>query len=328
MHNTSETIRGPGYNKEPITSDVIIMEDHFPYYTLDHKKPIEVLLVESKGQNMLVDFAINPQDKIWIYDSYLCLDNSFDNIFIPNMQLGIENYNTNNGKPKLNRKYKFVSFNNKSRFHRIITSSWINENFKQDEYFYTAGFNVEQDGIREHLLFTGELYPGLPKKLIGPDPFYPSTANIFKEHFYPIASEAVFNIVNDVSFWEYGCHLSEKTFWAILGYNIPIISGYKMAKSMETIGFDMFRDIVNYRSENIKNPFIRTFNLLNDNKEIIQNAKDILDKSILQRLEYNKNLLLQSNIKEIAIKKLNTPKMIDKLDELVYNKTISKGLIV
>tara|TARA_B100001057_G_scaffold108359_1_gene106123 strand:- start:677 stop:1666 length:990 start_codon:yes stop_codon:yes gene_type:complete len=327
LRSTFKEIEGSDYNEETINSNFVLVVDHFSYYDIDYSKSKEELLLQNIGQNKLIDNCIDPKHTTWLYDSYIYVEDNFDKIYIPIMDLNIKQFN-NSDKPKLSRKYKFVTFNNKARFHRIIASSWINQNFESKDYFYTAGFNVEDEGIGEHLLFINELYPGLPKKLIGADPFESPTADTFLDVFYPHASDAVFNIVNDVSFWEYGCHLSEKTFWSFLAYNIPIISGYGMATSMERIGFDMFTDIVNYTSEFITNPFDRTFRLLNDNKDILKNAHEIVTNDIIKRLEFNRSLLLKHNIREIAIKKLNTPKMIDKLDELVYNKTISKGLIV
>ena len=70
------------YKQESINSDVVFVEDHIPYYEIDHSKPKEVLIFENKGQNMLVDFAIDPQNTIWIYDSYLMLENNLSNIFL------------------------------------------------------------------------------------------------------------------------------------------------------------------------------------------------------------------------------------------------------
>ena len=99
-----------------------------------------------------------------------------------------------------------------------------------------------------------------------------------------------------------------------------------MATYMQKIGFDMFTDIVDYSSEFIENPFDRTFKLLNDNKQILDNAHDILSADILDRQKYNKSFLLKKDLKNTAIQKLNSPKMIAKLEELCYNNRMLKGL--
>jgi len=308
----------PDKNVPIIKEDIVFVCDCLPEYYLDNKLGKNPLLDKQLGKNMLVDTQTNPKDKIWIYDGYLYLDDNMNNIFAPVMDLTIEDFNEND-KPSLSRKYKFVTFNHKPRLHRIIASSWINQNFDNNEYFYTAGFNVEQENLRDHLPFIDNLYEGLPMKMIGPDPNNGITKDIFVDIFYPYAKDSVFNIVNEVGFWEYGCHLSEKTFWALLSHNIPIVSGYAMATSMERIGFDMFTDIVDYTSEFIKDPFERTYRLLNDNKDVLKNAHNILTKDILKRLEYNKTLLLKPDISQIAINNLNTPDMVKKLKEILYN---------
>ena len=92
---------------------------------------------------------------------------------------------------------------------------------------------------------------------------------------------------------EDGCSYNEKTNYAFLSYNIPIVTGYMAAHSLERIGFDMFTDIVNYDSQWETNPFIRSARLLNDNPNIIKDAHNILNKDILYRLECNYNLINQ-----------------------------------
>ena len=75
-----------------------------------------------------------------------------------------------------------------------------------------------------------------------------ASAEIFTDYFYEPASDSVFNIINETSSWEDGCSYNEKTNYAFLSYNIPIVTGYMAAHSLERIGFDMFTDIVNYDS--------------------------------------------------------------------------------
>ena len=317
LRSTFEALLGApsDFEQVQINSDVVYYEDHIPYYSIDYNLDKNKQLKKLIGQNRLHDNSIDSKNTIWIYDSYLYLNDNHDNIYVPIMDLNIQNY-VNDDTPLTKRKYKFVTFNHKPRLHRIITSSWVNENYNslfatKKDFYYTAGFNSKEDGTSEHLIFIDKLYPELPKKIIGPNPDIGGmTTNIFQEYFYPYSSNAVFNIVNDVSFWELGCHLSEKTFWSFLSYNIPIISGYGMATYMEKIGFDMFTDIVDYSSEFIENPIDRTFKLLNDNKQILDNAHDILSPDVLERQKYNKSFLLKKDLKNIAIKKLNSPKII------------------
>ena len=323
MQNTFKHIISYQYDEHvagpDITEDIVLIEDHFPYYDIDYNSSREDLCKKHYGQNMLLENCEDPDSKTWIYDSYLYVDSTKNNIYIPSLTLNIKGFE-NLDPVKLHRKYKFICLNNRARFHRILSSTWINENFASDEYYYTANFNAKQDGITAHLRFIDHLGPGLPKRVVNLDGNnYILTAKFFKDTFYPFASDSVFSIVNEVSFFEHACHLSEKTLWAILGCNIPIVSGYGMATYMERIGFDMFRDIVNYSSEFIKDPFLRTQRLLDDNLEVLKNAHDVLTPEILQRTEHNYQLLQREDITKHAVERLNTPKMLAKLDEILYN---------
>lgn len=322
MQNTFKHIISYQYDEHiigpDITEDIILLEDHFPYYKIENNLSREDQCAKHYGQNMLLENCHDPHSKIWIYDSYLYSDSTKNNIYIPNLTLNVQGYK-NNESPKIDRKYKFICLNNKPRFHRVLSSVWINKNFISGEYYYTANFNSDIPQFLEFIDFPG---PGLPKRVVDlplGDFMEINTAKFFKDTFYPHASNSVFSIVNEVSFFEHACHLSEKTLWAILGYNIPIVSGYGMATYMERIGFDMFRDIVNYSSEFIKDPFLRTQRLLDDNLEVLKNAHDVLTPEILQRLEYNYHLQQRAEITKHAVEKLNTPEMLAKLDEILYN---------
>lgn len=296
-----------------ITEDCVIVSDAIPCYrhTNNYKKQKSFMLFEKCISN-----------PIWVYDMYLHVANTKNNIYIPNLKYV---YNFSNSLPiKNNRYYKFVTLNSKPRLHRILCSAWINNHFDLTEFFYTMKFNVEADNITEHLNYTDYPGPGLPFKEINEnlqneDGNDIADFNIFKEYFYEHSIDSVFNLVNETSFWEDGCSFNEKTAYAFLCYNIPIVSGYGAAHSLERIGFDMFTDIVDYSSQWEKNPFIRTNKLLNDNLAVLKDAHNILNKDILHRLERNYNLVNHQDINNIAINKLNAPKQVELLQDILYN---------
>lgn len=312
--STFKYIEGPDIKEPiPITEECIILSDAIPCYenTNNYKQQKSFMLLEKCTS-----------DPIWVYDMYLHVANTKNNIYIPNIQY-VENFN--NSKPiKNNRYYKFITLNSKPRLHRILCSAWLNKNFDLTEFFYTTKFNVEQEGITEHLIYIENPGPGLPFKEINPnlqneDGNNIADFNIFKEYFYEHTIDSVFNLVNETSFWEDGCSFNEKTAYAFLSYNIPIVSGYGAAYSLERIGFDMFTDIVNYNSQWETNPFIRTYRLLDDNLSVLKDAHNILNKDILYRLEKNFNLINQTDINNIAISKLNEPKQVELLQDIMYN---------
>jgi len=329
LRSTFEHIIGPDFDNQTsgpvINSDLVVLWDHLPYYTIDYDLSRDANCAKHFGQNMLLDNCVDASNTIWIYNQYLRLESTTNNIYVPAFDYFIETFY--DPLPlKKNRKYKFVSFNNKPRHHRVLTSAWVNKNFTPYDYFHTCLFNAEQDGITAHLQFIDNPGSGLPKKdlLLTNENI---DGRIFRDTFYPISRDSVFNIVNEVSFFEHGATLTEKTLWAILSYNIPIVSGYGMATCMEQVGFDMFRDIVNYSGEYEKNPFKRTQHLLDSNREVLKNAHDFLTPEIISRLEYNFELLQTKNINQHAVEKLNSPEMLVKLYEIMYNNNEIKHYI-
>ena len=310
--NTFKYIDGPSIT-EPIsiTEDCVIVSDSIPCYQQinDYEKQKSFLLLEKCTS-----------DPVWVYDMYLHVANTKNNIYMPSIQY-VRNFN-NYYPVKETRKYKIVTLNVRPKLHRIMCSSWLNQNFTSDEFFYTACFNVEDENITEHLQYIDYPGPGLPHKEIDKNLTWDldgASAEIFTDYFYEPASDSVFNIINETSFWEDGCSYNEKTNYAFLSYNIPIVTGYMAAHSLERIGFDMFTDIVNYDSQWETNPFTRSSRLLNDNLNIIKDAHNILNKDILYRLECNYNLINQPDINNIAINKLNEPKQIELLQDIMYN---------
>lgn len=312
--NTFKIIDG-NYINNPveITEDCVYIRDCIPCHqnTDNYEKQKSFMLFKECKSN-----------PIWVYDMYLHVANTKNNIYIPNLNYV---YNFNNSLPiKNNRYYKFVTLNSKPRLHRILCSAWINNHFDLNEFFYTMKFNVEADNITEHLNYIDYPGPGLPFKEIdenlqNEDGNDIADFNIFREYFYEHSIDSVFNLVNETSFWEDGCSFNEKTAYAFLCYNIPIVSGYGAAHSLERIGFDMFTDIVNYSSQWETNPFMRTNKLLDDNLAVLKDAHNIFNKDILYRLESNYNLVNQKDINKIAINKLNDPKQIELLNDIMYN---------
>ena len=285
--STYKFINGPD-----ITNHTVTVEDYV--YICDH--------IPMKNKSFLIENKNNP---VWIYDMYLYVDTTQNNLYMPYLDY-VTNF-TNALPVKEARKYKFITLNVIPKPHRILCSAWIKKHFKSTEYFYTACFNAEQDGITEHLSYVKNIGTGLPFKEI--DPALPhaldgSSADIFTNYFYEPLRDSIFNIVNETSFWEDACSYNEKTHYAFLSHNIPIVSGYGAAHSLERIGFDMFTDIVNYDSQWYRDPYTRTAKLLDDNLAVLKDAYNILNKDVIYRLENNFNLVQQPDINNLLRKNM------------------------
>lgn len=304
-----------------VDADFLLINDHIPYYDIDYNLTYEQKCAKYFGQNMYVKNCKNPEDTYFVYESYFNVEhpgNILYNYSFP------ETLPEETVQPK-EKKYKFICMMNKPRMHRIITSSWINENFTSDEYFHTVNFQVEQDHINVHLQFIDPIYPGLPINFLNADA-EDGKVNLmhndkFMRVFYPKSSLSVFNIVTEPEFFSYGYHHSEKTDQAFLSYNIPIVHGYSACDSIKKVGVDMFEDIVDYSSQYIKDPFERTYRLLNDNKDVLKNAFDILTPAVRQRLEYNNQLIRSKDINKDLIYKLNDELTVETFKEIMYNTT-------
>ena len=324
--NTFKVVTAEDYDHSKdapvIDAELLWIEDHIPHYEIDYNLSRQEKYSKYVGQNMYLENLKDPENCYYVYSCYFNVENPGQNLYwysFPN----IPEVDT---KQLTKRKYKFICLQSKPRMHRIITSSWLNENFNKEEFYYTINFNVEQEGIAVHLQFIDDLYPGLPVHFIEEVDYSNKIANDlsvdkFYRLFYPYSSNAIFNIVTEPEFFIHGYHHSEKTDQAFLSYNIPIVHGYSACDSIKKIGFDMFEDIVNYSSQYIKDPFERTFRLLNDNKEILKNAHDILTTEVMQRLEYNNKLIRNKDINNDLLYKLNDKSNIELFKEIAYNTT-------
>ena len=274
--------------------DCVYVMDHLPEKEIDYGFSRQQLQREHYGQNCWLE---NSKGKTaWIFESYLHIQVPGPVLFVNETISHIKDIPTNTPSDK---KYKFSAWLNKPRHHRVLVSSWINENFTQD-FEYTSQFNAEEDGMSAHELFVDDWHPGLPKRWQDSSP----------------RSSSVFDIVTEPNFFELGHHYSEKTEHCILDYCIPILHGYGACAAMKKLGFDMFEDIVDYSSQYIVDPYARTQKLMDDNKQVLQNAYDVYTVDVRQRLAENHRLLVRLNS---YLHLLNSEEDIAFFRELMYN---------
>lgn len=97
------------------------------------------------------------------------------------------------------------------------------------------------------------------------------------------------NVVTETQYHDYPGIISEKTLFAFLAKQVPIVIGYKnIIQHCEDMGFDMFRDVVN-TSYDFESPATRWRNALECNKQLLQQG---IDRAKLQkRLDANFDLV-------------------------------------
>ena len=322
--STYKFVNAEGYDYSTagpvINEDFVVVDDHLPSYEIDYSLSYEQKCKKYFGQNMFLENCNDPENTYFVYSCYLNLESPGKTLFwfefAPQPKF-------NPVQPD-NKKYKFSCMQHKARPHRVITSSWINEHFDYKDFYFSCGFNVDEEGISEHENFIGKLYPGLPIKFIEPADKNLFIANYLPDDryyklFYSDVSQSVFQIVTEPEFFNYGFHNTEKSNMAFLSFNIPIIHGYGACDCFKKLGFDMFEDIVNYSSQYIKDPYERTFRLLNDNKDNLINAFDIMNPSIKERLDYNYNFLASGEVNKGIMNKINDKSVIELFKEIMYN---------
>jgi len=325
--STYKFVNAEGYDYSTagpiINEDFVVVDDHLPNYKIDYSLSYEQKCEKYFGQNMFLENCNDPENTFFVYTCYLNLESPGKTLFLGG---GFESQPKFNPVQPDNKKYKFSCMQIKARPHRVITSSWINEHFDHKDFYFSCGFNVEQEGITEHLNFIEPLYPGLPIKFIEPSDTNLYISNYLPNDryfklFYPDVSQSVFQIVTEPEFFNYGFQNTEKSNMAFLSFNIPIVHGYGACDCFKNLGFDMFEDIVDYSSQYIKDPFERTFRLLNDNKENLINAFDIINPLIKERLQYNYNWIVSGEVNKGIIYKLNDESDIELYKDIMYNTT-------
>jgi hypothetical protein len=119
----------------------------------------------------------------------------------------------------------------------------------------------------------------------------------FPENFFRDLStmfhSTVFSTVLEPVFWEHGSGLTEKYINAIYGGTIPVVNGYRVYDSLGKLGFDTFSDIIDTSSQYELDPILRVWNMLEKNKNIFQQWKQIISDAQVQKRIVNNLKLMQ-----------------------------------
>lgn len=300
-------------------SNICLISDHIPpipivdYSTFDMKNFYGYDSIDP----ILKDCMPHVDTLIFNFYQYIDIGNSYKKFYVETFfNNTVKQYHCINVNNLIDFSYKTKKFNylsNKPRDARLITSCWLANNFKNyDDYNYTQSYEYKdfKDFLNE-LIFVESL--PLESKIL-PKHWVTVDSSIEKEidkdsgmvfsfnelNFYKIIkseiSPTVFSIVMEPVFWEHGCLISEKYINAVFGGTIPIINGYKVYDVIKEMGFDTFDDIIDTSAQFEKNSIYRILNLLEKNKDCLDNAHEIIkDKSIQERLIKNVNVLKNYN---------------------------------
>jgi len=196
---------------------------------------------------------------------------------------------------------KFINFNiamNKIRPDRLLTSCWLYNNQYDYDFVHTQSWNSDEveiqlyellqiGGLTDYKNSAGLHLKTMPKNWVG-KPYNGNNAinfrNIAGKTFYPSAV----SIVLEPVFWENDCNITEKYINALYGLTIPIVSGYKCYECLSKMGFDIFSDIIDTSYQYMKNPVLRTWEMMERNKYLLNHGIDIIsDVAIRDRIIKN-----------------------------------------
>lgn len=314
MYNKITPFDDPVINKN---SNICIIDDHMPELIYNWSGNLENHRQSNTIQSIL-DNSMPHVDTL-IFNDYNYI-NGFDTykIFYAEKIFNYEAFSYNRLKKQntinfVSKTKKFNYISNKPRIARFLASCWIANNYKNySEFNYTQSYVYDhfKDSLNgfisnERLQLESTMLPKkwIPSKLTNKPASYRELGNAYgtnNYNFYNIIKNeivpTVFSIVMEPVFWENGCMLTEKYINAILGGTIPIVNGYQVYEIIKQMGFDSFEDIIDTSSQFETNPTLRIVNLLENNKNQIDNAIDLIkNKNIQERLVNNIKILENYN---------------------------------
>jgi len=336
MHNIIRPDKPPVID---LMSNTCIVRDHMPALNYNLR---ECNLKDNYGFNTIQQILNNimPHVDTLIFNDYHYIDGFEDykvfytEGFFNREAFSYINLEKQNTVDLENKTKKFNYLTNKPREPRFLTSCWIANNYKNhNEFNYTQSYSysdfkyvldkfilvesleLKSKMLPEKWISTGLLNELSDKKFLGKE--YGQNNYNFYDVMKDQVTPTVFSIVMEPVFWENGCMLTEKYINAILGGTIPIVNGYRVYEVIEEMGFDSFKDIIDTSAQYETNSTLRIINLLENNKQQIDNAMfTIKDKTIQKRIANNIKIL--ENYDYNLAKSRYLPDVVEFLKQSVY----------
>lgn len=207
----------------------------------------------------------------------------------------------------------------KPRYPRFLVSCWLSQqqslkfnytqSWEQHEHLDKLCEVLQLGYLRDWTKTWGPKLTNMPKNFFGgSDDMLHTELNSWKmvaDLYVKAAAAAVLEPV----FWEQGCIITEKYLQAVLGGCIPLVNGYRVYDCLAALGFDTFNDVIDTSSQHETNPVLAAWNMLEKNRDFLQNALDIShDRGIQERLRENFELARnRAKIFKNSLLHLNTP---------------------
>lgn len=124
-----------------------------------------------------------------------------------------------------------------------------------------------------------------------------------------IFSNSAISLITESVTFEKGAVFTEKTVYAILGLTLPIwIGGYRQADNWKKIGFDIFEDVIDHSYQHRDTLFERCYYAFANNLSLLSDKTNIIQlrKKLLPRLQHNRDLLLNRQLKKYITQEVQT----------------------
>lgn len=302
--------------------------DHMPNLSLDQYSDLSMADKRQTlfGRNTIEDVLTDEHNNSRLmFSNYINLDfrrRDIHKIFLPVSFLSMcHNYPLNYSRDLQRFDNKYVSFTcpmYKSRYARILASAWMANHRDKFNFVYTQSWHGNEQiellyellqigGLKDSSGSQGPRLDMLPKLSFGnADHSLYGNFGILYENFYRPAAACV--IIGAI-FWEHGGEICEKYLNALYSGCIPLLAGYRVYDSLEAMGFDTFKDVIDTSSQYELNPVQAVWGLFDRNRKFFNRSIEIIqDPAIQQRLVRNLDLAL--DIKRLfnnAITGLNSP---------------------
>lgn len=286
-------------------SNIILINDHMP-------PPLDILLEYSSNKqlskNTIIDLfnqaSIDINSKTLVSDSYMCFDDLPNTVFtnewlINEATLFLHNF-PNWSLPAHTPTKKLAAMMNKVRPNRLILSMLLANLFSINEVAYTVDSYSNAKTVLDEMLnltnYKFDISKCLPERWLGDNKRvcsdflvnYPSNHSTFKNILYPnLFNQSVVSLITEPTFYERGCHISEKTIMAIYSGHLMIwVGGWCSADMAAKLGLDIFDDVIDHSYQYIEHPTMRCVEAVLRNLNLLNN----LDYQIELRQRFSNRL--------------------------------------
>jgi hypothetical protein len=267
---------------------------------------------------------VNLEEKFFIFCTYINFKNftNKDNvIFLPIWSFYNDASRYGAQMPSIDFDNKHIGIScpmHNQRYNRILASCWLYNNKHQLSLEYTQSWDsFDKEPMLFELLQLGKLatwegadfeIKNLDKKFIDEN-FFSFELFIKNKQFRNMLTSSAVSIVLSAPFFEHGCDIDEKYLSALYAGTIPLCDGYEFPDTVKKIGFDVFDDIIDTSYQYEVNPVLRTWSMLEKNKNVLQNGLEYVKRSDIQkRILANYNLAKDPDkFLMTAFTNLNTP---------------------